>query len=122
MFYCSLGRFIFSMNAQEQQFVQELCLSIQLMQQRHMVISPWVLSAAVLVQCSGYQTNLQTMCGAMEWLKGVAVGLGTKVHWPGMCLNEVGKCVLLAKFAQFYSNMCDYILLKNTFLYHFGKM
>ncbi|XP_033635041.1 dihydroxyacetone phosphate acyltransferase-like [Asterias rubens] len=83
-------RFIFSMNAQEQQFVQELCLSIQLMQQRHMVVSPWVLCAAILIQRPGYQTNIPTLCSELEWLKGVAVGLGTNVHWPaGRTVNAV---------------------------------
>ncbi|XP_022110647.1 dihydroxyacetone phosphate acyltransferase-like [Acanthaster planci] len=80
-------RFIFSMNAQEQQFVQELCLSVQLMQQRHMAVSPWVLSATLLAMSPGYQTSLHNMYRDMEWLKGAAVGLGTKLNWP------VGKMV-----------------------------
>ncbi|XP_038046448.1 dihydroxyacetone phosphate acyltransferase-like [Patiria miniata] len=94
-------RFIFSMNAQEQQFVQELCLSIQLMQQRHMVVSPWVLTAALLVMSPGYQTSLQGMYSDMEWLKGAATGLGTKVRWPvGKTVKSVLEDVLAVHHAM----------------------
>ena len=71
------------MNSQEQQFVQELCLDVQLMQQRYMAVSPWVLASALLVGQPRRQTSLPALASAMGWLRGTAADLGTRLHWPG---------------------------------------
>ena len=51
-------------------------------QQRHLVISPWSLVAAVLMQ-SREGIVLSQLARETDWLKRQAANLGAYIDWPG---------------------------------------
>ena len=70
------------MSEKEQMVTKELAYKIVLMQQQHLVISPWSLLAAVLMQ-SQEGISLRQLLKEVEWLKQQAYNLGGYVDWPG---------------------------------------
>ncbi|XP_078674023.1 dihydroxyacetone phosphate acyltransferase-like [Branchiostoma floridae x Branchiostoma belcheri] len=67
--------------SEEQTFVQHLAYQVILAQQKHMVISPWSLVAAVLSQ-HPQGLRLGKLVNEVVWLKKQAVSLGAFVDWP----------------------------------------
>ena len=62
--------------------MNQLARRIVRRQQLHMVISPWVLMAAVLMQ-SREGILVRQLIKEVEWLKRQACNLGAYVNWPG---------------------------------------
>ncbi len=76
------------MSDEEQEFVHDVAYTTQIQQIKHMVISPWILCASIIMQKSHQGISFDDLCKDAEWLKGVAVSLGAHVYWPSKCVNK----------------------------------
>lgn len=52
-------------------------------QQKRMVISPWSMIAAVMIQNKD-GINIKLLIKEVEWIKRQAFNLGAYIDWPGM--------------------------------------
>lgn len=75
-------RYIVSLTQEEQQLIHLLGHHIVQIHQHNMVISPWVMIAAVLVQ-SQQGVMVKEMVREVEWVKRLASNLGAYIDWPG---------------------------------------
>lgn len=78
---CS-NRYINNLTDDERELTKDLVFEIIRKQQRHLVISPWALIAAVLMQ-SREGISIKQLIKETEWLKRQAVNNGGYVDWPG---------------------------------------
>ena len=77
------SRFIFSLSDEEQDFVTDMAFTTQLQTIKHMVITPWVMCASIIMHRCQQGIGVDELCREAEWLKGVVVSLGAHVYWPG---------------------------------------
>jgi glycerol-3-phosphate O-acyltransferase len=75
-------RYINNLTDKEQMVTKELAYKIVLVQQQHLVISPWSLIAAVLMQ-TREGISFHQLIKEVEWLKQQVYNLGGYVDWPG---------------------------------------
>lgn len=88
-------RYIASLSDDENKLIQSLGYNVVLLQLQHMVISPWSLMAAVLVQNKdGIQ--IKQLIKEVEWIKRQASNLGAYIDWPG---NETADAVIRSTLA-----------------------
>lgn len=80
-------RYINSVNKSEMKLINDLAFHIVKQQQRHMVISPWSLMAAVLMQ-NREGISIRQLAKEADWLKRQAYNLGAYVDWPGDLQSE----------------------------------
>lgn len=80
-------RYIASLSDDENKLIQNLGYKVLLLHQEHMVISPWSLMAAVLVQNKD-GIKIKQLEKEVEWIKRQATNLGAYIDWPGECLNS----------------------------------
>ncbi|NXD14468.1 GNPAT acyltransferase, partial [Nothocercus nigrocapillus] len=71
-----------------QEFVSDVAYKMELMQIENMVLSPWVLAAAVLLQnlpAMDFELLIEKAC----WLKGLAQSFGGFIEWPdNLCAKK----------------------------------
>ena len=79
MLHC---RYINNLTSEEAELTRSLAYEIVRRQQRHMVVSPWALMAAVLMQ-SREGVSVRELPRETDWLKRQLVNLGAYVDWPG---------------------------------------
>lgn len=75
-------RYINSVNNDEMKLINDLAFNIVRQQQRHLVISPWSLMAAILMQ-NREGIPVRQLVKEADWLKRQAYNLGAYVDWPG---------------------------------------
>ncbi|XP_021504162.1 dihydroxyacetone phosphate acyltransferase isoform X1 [Meriones unguiculatus] len=68
-------------------FVTEVAYRIQLMQIENLVLSPWLLIVAILLQ-SQLSLDVDTLVEKTLWLKGLTQVFGGFLHWPDNQLPE----------------------------------
>ncbi|XP_041353504.1 dihydroxyacetone phosphate acyltransferase-like isoform X2 [Gigantopelta aegis] len=85
-------RYIASLTSEEQLHLQVLGHQIILQHLKNMIICPWSLVAAVLMQCNG-GVSVRHIVKEVEWLKRQASNLGARIDWPG---NENADAVIRA--------------------------
>lgn len=83
-------RYMVSLTGEEQNLIRELGHHMVLVHQQHMVISPWSMMAAVLVQ-SQQGITLRELVREVDWLKRLASNLGAYIDWP---VNESAEAVM----------------------------
>ncbi|XP_063426368.1 dihydroxyacetone phosphate acyltransferase-like [Mytilus trossulus] len=88
-------RYIASLSDDENKLIQNLGYKVLLLHQEHMVISPWSLMAAVLVQNKD-GIKIKQLEKEVEWIKRQATNLGAYIDWPG---NESADAVLRSTLA-----------------------
>ena len=76
-------RYINNLTSAEEKLTTEIAYLIVAQQQRHLVISPWSLMAAVLMQSGEGGISVKQLTKEAEWLKRQAYSLGAYVDWPG---------------------------------------
>lgn len=77
-----LPRFIGGLSLDEQKLVSQMSIQVVLNQQRHFVINPWSMIAAVLMQNKD-GISVKQLVKEVEWLKRQASNLGAYIDWPG---------------------------------------
>ncbi|CAH1793298.1 unnamed protein product [Owenia fusiformis] len=87
MNHSTVPRYIASLTDQEQRLIEELAYHMVIRQQQNMVISPWALCAAVLMQ-NREGIRFKQLVKEVDWLKRQAAVLGTYVDWPAKELPE----------------------------------
>lgn len=75
-------RYINSVSGEEMKLINDLAFHIVKQQQRHLVISPWSLMAAILMQ-NREGISIRQLVKEADWLKRQAYNLGAYVDWPG---------------------------------------
>lgn len=65
-------------------FVTEVAYRIQLLQIQNLVLSPWPLVVAVLLQ-NRPSLHLDALVEKTVWLRGLAQAFGGFLAWPGVC-------------------------------------
>ncbi|XP_060070929.1 dihydroxyacetone phosphate acyltransferase-like [Ylistrum balloti] len=75
-------RYIASLSKQETDLLKSLAYDIVLLHLKHMVISPWSMTAAVMVQ-NKEGIPMRQLVREVEWLKRHALNLGAYIDWPG---------------------------------------
>ena len=78
-----LNRYINNLSVAEGELMKQLAHHVVLKQQSHLIISPWSLMAAVLMQ-NKEGVCLKDLVKEVEWLKRCAYNLGAHVDWPGL--------------------------------------
>lgn len=66
-----------------QEFVSDVAYKMELLQIENMVLSPWVLVAAVLLQ-NLPAMDFELLIEKTVWLKGLTQTFGGFIEWPGM--------------------------------------
>lgn len=66
-----------------QEFVSDVAYKMELLQIENMVLSPWVLVAAVLLQ-NLPAMEFELLTEKTLWLKGLTQTFGGFIEWPGM--------------------------------------
>lgn len=66
-----------------QEFVSDVAYKMELLQIENMVLSPWVLAAAVLLQ-NLPAIDFELLIEKTLWLKGLTQTFGGFLEWPGM--------------------------------------
>lgn len=66
-----------------QEFVSDVAYKMELLQIENMVLSPWVLVAAVLLQ-NLPAMDFELLIEKTLWLKGLTQTFGGFIEWPGM--------------------------------------
>jgi len=69
--------------------INDLAFHIVKQQQRHLVISPWSLMAAILMQ-NREGISIRQLVKEADWLKRQAYNLGAYVDWPGEMIYHTG--------------------------------
>ncbi|XP_059144177.1 dihydroxyacetone phosphate acyltransferase-like [Physella acuta] len=85
-------RYIASLTNQEQDLIKKLGHHMVLTHQKHMVVSPWSMMAAVLMQSQG-GISLRQLAKEVEWVKRQASNMGAYIDWPA---SESAESVLRA--------------------------
>lgn len=67
-------------------FVTEVAYRIQLLQIENLVLNPWLLVVAILLQ-NQLSMDLDTLVEKTLWLKGVTQVFGGFLLWPGMSMG-----------------------------------
>ncbi|XP_064601492.1 dihydroxyacetone phosphate acyltransferase-like [Liolophura sinensis] len=93
-------RYIASLSADEQELVHKFGHHVVLAQLKHMVISPWALISAVLLQ-NKEGILVKQLVKEVEWLKRQASNLGAYIDWPG---QEVAETVIKSNI-EFHKNL-----------------
>ncbi|XP_030855184.1 dihydroxyacetone phosphate acyltransferase [Strongylocentrotus purpuratus] len=76
-----IPRFIFSATPEEQRLIGSVAQDVQQVQRDHMIMSPWVLCAACLLQRPDSYT-LRELTSQVAWLKDMIRQYGIQVDWP----------------------------------------
>ncbi|XP_042306111.1 dihydroxyacetone phosphate acyltransferase isoform X2 [Sceloporus undulatus] len=72
-----------------QEFVSDIAYKMELLQIENMVLSPWILVAAVLLQ-NLPAIDLELLVEKTVWLKGLTQAFGGFLDWPdNLCANKV---------------------------------
>ncbi|XP_067681176.1 dihydroxyacetone phosphate acyltransferase-like [Haliotis asinina] len=95
-------RYIASLTTEEQRLLQRFGHSIVLRHQKHMVISPWSLISAVLMQ-SPSGVSVRQLVREVEWLKRQASNLGAYIDWPS---NENAENIIRANIVLHKNIVC----------------
>lgn len=66
-----------------QEFVSDVAYKMELLQIENMVLSPWVLVAAILLQ-NLPAMEFELLIEKTLWLKGLTQTFGGFIEWPGM--------------------------------------
>ncbi|BFZ06861.1 hypothetical protein BsWGS_09899 [Bradybaena similaris] len=74
-------RYIASLTSQEQDLIKHLGHYIVLTHQKHMVVSPWSMMAAVLMQTQG-GVSVRQLAKEVDWVKRQASNMGAYIDWP----------------------------------------
>lgn len=83
-------RYIASLTNEENKLLHSLGYEMVIKQQKRMVISPWSMIAAVMIQNKdGINTKL--LIKEVEWIKRQAFNLGAYIDWPG---NESAETII----------------------------
>lgn len=80
-------RYINSLMPEEVNLTRDLAFRIVREQQKHLMISPWSLMAAVLMQ-SREGISVKQLIKETDWLKRQASNFGAYVDWPGNASSE----------------------------------
>lgn len=85
MCFCALlSRYIPQKPSQEMHaFVTEVAYKMELLQIENLVLSPWVLVVAVLLQ-NRPSMDFDTLVEKTVWLKALTQAFGGFLQWPGM--------------------------------------
>lgn len=75
-------RYIASLSDEENSLIQSLGYKVVLLQLQHMVISPWSMIAAILVQ-NKVGIKIKELIKEVEWIKRQASNFGAYIDWPG---------------------------------------
>ncbi|KAK3576755.1 hypothetical protein CHS0354_014568 [Potamilus streckersoni] len=89
-------RYIVSLSDQEQHLIRHLSYDMVIQQQKHMVISPFAMIAAVLLQ-NREGIHLRNLVREVEWLKRQSSNLGAYIDWP---VSETPETVLRASVSH----------------------
>ena len=71
-----------SLTPEEQSLIQMLGYHMVLVHQHSMVVSPWTMVAAVLMQTQ-QGVPVKSLVHEVEWVKRLASNLGAYIDWPG---------------------------------------
>lgn len=82
-----VSRYINSVSGDEMKLINDLAFHIVKQQQRHLVISPWSLMAAILMQ-NREGISVRQLVKEADWLKRQAYNLGAYVDWPGEMIDH----------------------------------
>ncbi|KAK6997966.1 dihydroxyacetone phosphate acyltransferase [Biomphalaria glabrata] len=93
-------RYIASLTNQEQDLIKKLGHHMVLTHQKHMVVSPWNMMAAVLMQCQE-GISVRQLAKEVEWVKRQASNMGAYIDWPA---SETAESVLRANI-KLHSNI-----------------
>lgn len=83
-------RYIVSLTSEEQSLIRTLGHHMVLVHQHNMVISPWSMVSAVLMQTQQGMT-VRALVHEVEWLKRLASNLGAYIDWP---VNESAEAII----------------------------
>ena len=75
-------RYIVSLTQEEQSLIHTLGYHMVLVHQHNMVISPWTMVAAILMQ-SHQDVTVRSLMHEVDWVKHLASNLGAYIDWPG---------------------------------------
>jgi glycerone phosphate O-acyltransferase len=67
---------------EEQNLIKQLGHYMVIVHQHNMVISPWAMTAAVLMQ-SPQGVTVRELVREVDWVKRLASNLGAYIDWPG---------------------------------------
>nr|KAG5704262.1 hypothetical protein BaRGS_012550 [Batillaria attramentaria] len=88
-------RYIVSLTQEEQDLIRLLGHHVVLVHQHNMVISPWSMVAAVLMQ-SQQGVTVRELIREVDWVKRLASNLGAYIDWP---VNESAETIIRASLA-----------------------
>lgn len=88
-------RYIVSLTHEEQDLIKMLGHHIVLIHQHSMVISPWSMVAAILMQ-SQQGVTVRELIREVDWVKRLASNLGAYIDWP---VNESPETIIRASLA-----------------------
>ncbi|KAK7103571.1 dihydroxyacetone phosphate acyltransferase-like [Littorina saxatilis] len=83
-------RYIVSLTQEEQSLIRTLGYHMVLVHQHNMVISPWSMVAAVLMQ-SQQGVTVRSLVHEVDWVKRLASNLGAYIDWP---VNESAEAII----------------------------
>lgn len=82
-FMTSAFSYINNLTKEEAELTTQLAFQIVREQQRHLVISPWAIMAAILMQSWETGISVRQLVKESDWLKRQAANMGAYVDWPG---------------------------------------
>lgn len=88
-------RYIVSLTQEEQDLIRMLGHHVVMVHQHNMVISPWAMVAAVLMQ-SQQGVTVRELVREVDWVKRLASNLGAYIDWP---VNESAETIIRASLA-----------------------